>query len=40
MSGNPAGVSILQDLNVSDWQIIEDAAELDFMIDLVDTLQI
>ncbi len=40
MSGNPAGVSILQDLNVSDWQIIEDASELDFMIDLVDTLQI
>ncbi len=40
MNSDSAGKSLLEEMNVSQWKPIQDKGEVDFLIDLVETLQI
>ena len=37
---NSQHASLLNDINISQWQVLQDNSDIDFLIDLVDTLQI
>ena len=37
---NSQHASLLSDINISQWQVLQDNSDIDFLIDLVDTLQI